>query len=126
HPMRPSTVQAQQIVANLTTEQKIQLLSGHDFWTTEDLSDHGVPSITMTDGPHGLRKQPDDTDNPGIGTSVPATCFPPAVTLASTWDVDLVEQVGAAVGAEARDQGVSVVLGPGLNIKRHPAGGRNF
>ncbi|WP_062465220.1 glycoside hydrolase family 3 C-terminal domain-containing protein [Demequina soli] len=124
--MRDTYAKAEQIVSTLTTDEKIRLVSGKDAWTTEPLPDHGVPSIMLTDGPHGVRKQTGSTDHLGINASVPATCFPPAVTLGSTWDPALVEEVGAALGRESRANDVAVLLGPGLNIKRHPAGGRNF
>ena len=112
------------IVEALPLERRIALVSGHDVWTTEAAP--GAPGIMMTDGPHGLRKQLAESDHVGLGESVPATCFPPATTLGATWDVDLLEEVGAALGAEARAQDVAIVLGPGLNIKRHPRGGRSF
>ncbi len=118
------TTPAEQVVARLSRRDKIRLLSGHDFWSTERLG--GVESITLTDGPHGVRKQVRSGDHLGLSESVPATCFPTASALGATWDLDLLEEVGAALGAEAREQGVGVLLGPGLNIKRHPAGGRNF
>lgn len=102
------------------------MVSGADVWHTRGLAEYGVPSVLLSDGPHGLRTQTSSADHLGAGGSVPATCFPPAVTLASSWDLDLLRQVGAAVGAEARSQGVAVVLGPGVNIKRHPFCGRNF
>jgi beta-glucosidase len=86
----------------------------------------GIPAIMVSDGPHGLRKQPDEADHVGISDSVPATCFPTACALASSWDPELVRRVGAALGREARAQGVAVVLGPGINIKRSPLCGRNF
>ncbi|WP_394768435.1 glycoside hydrolase family 3 C-terminal domain-containing protein [Lacisediminihabitans sp.] len=110
--------------AALTLEQQASLLSGADFWRTRTLP--GIRAIRLADGPHGLRVQADDADHLGLNGSVPSTCFPPAVTLASSWDVDLVREVGEAVGREARALGVGVVLGPGLNIKRHPLCGRNF
>ncbi|WP_062517793.1 glycoside hydrolase family 3 C-terminal domain-containing protein [Demequina gelatinilytica] len=124
--MRATYERAEQIVSRLTTDEKIRLVSGKDAWTTEALDEHGVPSIMLTDGPHGVRKQTASTDHLGINESVPATCFPPAVTLGSTWDPALIEEVGSALGRESRANDVSVLLGPGLNIKRHPAGGRNF
>ncbi|WP_296665758.1 glycoside hydrolase family 3 C-terminal domain-containing protein [Demequina sp.] len=124
--MRATYAKAEQIVSTLSTEDKIRLVSGRDSWTTEALEEHHVPSILMTDGPHGVRKQKGSTDHLGLNESVPATCFPPAVTMGSTWDVALAEEVGAALGRESRANDVSVLLGPGLNIKRHPAGGRNF
>lgn len=117
---------AQRVVNTLSQDQKISLLSGSDFWHTVAIPEHDVPAVLMIDGPHGLRKQNDPSDPVGVGGSEPATCFPPAVTLGSTWDVELIEQVGVALGREARAAGVGVVLGPGLNLKRHPAAGRNF
>ena len=117
---------AASIVAELDLATKVRLLSGRDFWTTEALPEHGVPSVMMTDGPHGLRKQDSSADNIGMFASVPATCFPTASALASTWSPALAEEVGAALGRECVAGGVSLLLGPGLNIKRHPAGGRNF
>jgi beta-glucosidase len=116
---------AEDIVAGLTVEQCLSLIGGKDFWTTQPI-DGLVPSVMMTDGPHGLRKQIGDTDHVGLNDSVPSTCFPVATVLASTWDLDLVREVGAALGVEARAEGVALLLGPGLNIKRHPRGGRNF
>jgi beta-glucosidase len=113
------------IVAGLTAEQCISLVSGRDMWTTRDLPDL-VPSVMMTDGPHGLRKQTGDSDTLGLTDSVPATCFPVATVLASSWDVELVSEVGRALGREARADDVAMLLGPGLNMKRHPRGGRNF
>lgn len=107
-----------------SVEQQAKLTSGRDFWTTKP--EGGLGSIMLTDGPHGLRKQEGASDHLGLSGSVAATCFPPAVGLAQTWDVDLAERVGAAIADEARAQGVSVVLGPGVNLKRSPLGGRNF
>ena len=112
------------LVAGLTLEQKAALTSGASFWTTKHVGD--IPSIMLTDGPHGVRMQDEAGDHLGLAESRPATCFPPAVTLASTFDPDLLERVGAALGDEARSQGVSVLLGPGVNIKRSPLCGRNF
>ncbi|MFC7404055.1 glycoside hydrolase family 3 C-terminal domain-containing protein [Georgenia alba] len=113
---------AQQIVAALTLEEKVSLLSGETFWTTTPAP--GLESITVADGPHGVRKVP--ADSGAIGGAEPATCFPPAVALGATFDLSLVERVGAAIAAEARALGVDVVLGPGVNIKRSPLCGRNF
>ncbi|PKQ27035.1 MAG: glycosyl hydrolase [Actinobacteria bacterium HGW-Actinobacteria-4] len=117
---------AAQVVATLDTTQKITLVSGRDFWTTEAIESAGLPPVMLTDGPHGLRKQAGDSDHIGLANSVPATCFPTAATLGSTWDPALLEEVGAALGRESRAENVGVLLGPGLNIKRHPAGGRTF
>ena len=123
----PSTADAARTaVARLTREEKLRLVSGADFWRTAALEEHGIASVMLTDGPHGLRKQRGSGDHVGLSDSEPATCFPTAVTLGSSWDVALVEAVGAALGREARAQDVGVLLGPGLNLKRHPAGGRCF
>ena len=111
---------------DLTRDEQISLLSGSDFWHTHALPEHDVPPVLLSDGPHGLRAQQDGGDHLGLGGSVPATCFPTAVTIASSWDEELIEEIGRAVGIEALAQGVGVVLGPGLNIKRHPLCGRNF
>jgi beta-glucosidase len=110
-------------LARLSTVEKAALTSGADMWHTTAVT--GVAQIMVADGPHGLRKQ-----TPGAGPDLlagePATCFPPAVALASTWDPDLAHRVGVALGEEARAMGVSVLLGPGINLKRSPLGGRNF
>ncbi|MFF2773125.1 glycoside hydrolase family 3 N-terminal domain-containing protein, partial [Streptomyces bacillaris] len=112
--------------AELTVEEKASLTSGRSFWETEGVERAGIPSIYLTDGPHGVRKQAQGGDHLGIGDSVPATCFPPAVALGSSWDAELLERVGAALGEEAKAEGVGVLLGPGINIKRSPLCGRNF
>ena len=117
---------ATSIVAKLGLVIKVRLLSGRDFWTTEGLPEHDVPSVMMTDGPHGLRKQDSSGDNVGMFASAPATCFPTASALASTWSPALAEEVGSALGRECVAADVALLLGPGMNIKRHPAGGRNF
>src|SRR5215210_411699 len=114
------------LLGELTLEEKAGLCLGSDFWHTAPVPRLGIPAITLSDGPHGLRKQPDEGDHVGIGGSLPATCFPTASALGSSWDPDLVRRVGEAIGEEARAQGVSVVLGPGINIKRSPLCGRNF
>jgi beta-glucosidase len=114
------------LASTLTTDEQVSLLAGADFWRTRALPERGVPSVMLADGPHGLRAQLEGTDHLGLARSVAATCFPPAVTLASSWNRALVEEVGAAVGREARALGVDVVLGPGMNLKRHPLCGRNF
>ncbi len=113
-------------VSELTLEEKAALTSGASFWYTKPIERAGVPAIMVTDGPHGLRKQREGGDHLGIGDSVPATCFPPAVGLGSSWDVDLVHRVGEALGAETSIENVAVLLGPGINIKRSPLCGRNF
>ncbi len=114
------------LLASLTLEEKASLCSGSDFWHTQPILRVGIESIMLTDGPHGLRKQAVHGDHLGLGTSVPATCFPTAAALGSSWDVNLARRVGEALGAEARAEHVSVLLGPGINIKRTPLCGRNF
>jgi beta-glucosidase-like glycosyl hydrolase len=104
--------------------EAVELLSGADFWSTHAVD--GVRALVLTDGPHGVRRQDQAADHLGINDSLPATCFPTASAIASSWDPELVEEVGAALGAEARALGVDVLLGPGVNIKRSPLGGRNF
>ena len=125
-PDRVSTDDLRNQLSELPLDRLVTLLSGDGFWTTEPIDQLGLPSVTLTDGPHGLRRQPDDTDHLGIGDSVPATCFPTASNLAASWDPELLEQVGAALGRECRTDGVALLLGPGMNIKRHPGGGRSF
>ncbi|RZU32056.1 glycoside hydrolase family 3 C-terminal domain-containing protein [Blastococcus saxobsidens] len=110
----------------LPLERKAALLSGQDFWSTAPIEEAGLPSVVLTDGPHGVRRQAGDFDQIGLLPSLPATCFPPAVAVASSWDPEVAERIGAAVGREARALGVPVVLGPGVNIKRSPLCGRNF
>jgi beta-glucosidase len=110
--------------AALTVEQEAGLGSGAAFWKTKSLP--GIPSFTLTDGPHGVRRQTGSDDHLGVAPSLPATCFPPAVGIAQSWNVDLIERIGAALGAEAASRGVGVLLGPGVNIKRDPRCGRNF
>ena len=103
-------------------EEKAAVTSGSSFWRSTAVT--GVPDIMLTDGPHGVRKAlPDSTE---LLASEPATCFPPAVALASTWDPALARRVGEALGDEARAMDVQVLLGPGINLKRSPLGGRNF
>jgi len=114
------------MISDLTLEEKAALTSGASFWRTKPIERVGLPAIMLTDGPHGLRKQEEGGDHLGMGASVPATCFPPAVGLGSSWDVDLVARVGAALGVETAIENVGVLLGPGINIKRSPLCGRNF
>lgn len=120
--MLPTTSNIQHLLSNLTLEEKAALCSGLDNWRTKPIERLGIPSIMMTDGPHGLRKEKGE----GFGNSEQATCFPTAVALASTWNTDLIEQVGAAIGEECQAQDVQILLGPGSNIKRSPLNGRNF
>ncbi len=113
------------ILKKMTVKEKASLLSALDGWNTKPIKRLGVPSISMADGPHGLRKQY-SADDLGIETSHPATCFPTASLLACSWDKELAEKQGAAIGEEAADQDLQIVLGPGNNIKRTPLCGRNF
>lgn len=117
---------AAELVARMSLEEKAAFCSGRDFWHMEANERLGLASIMLTDGPHGLRKQMGDTDHVGIGNSVPATCFPTACALASSWDRDLLREVGVALGEQCAAENVAVLLGPGMNIKRHPLCGRNF
>lgn len=117
----------QAILAKLTLEEKCALCSGIDFWHTTPIRSHGIDSVTVSDGPHGLRKEMVTGDVGNImQESEKSTCFPTAVTLASSWDVNLAAKTAEAIAEEAIDQGVDVVLGPGINIKRNPLCGRNF
>ena len=114
------------IITKLNLEQKCALLSGDTVFTTRGYKNAGVPSITLSDGPNGVRKQAGAADHLGLNPSVPATCFPTAATVACSWDPALGEKIGRAMGEEAAAQEVAVLLGPGLNTKRSPLCGRNF
>ncbi|WP_432571343.1 glycoside hydrolase family 3 C-terminal domain-containing protein [Kineococcus sp. SYSU DK005] len=124
----PATAGArvEDLLARLTLEEKASLLGGSDFWHTTAVERVGVPAVMVTDGPHGLRKQAEGADHLGLNASVPATCFPPAAGLASSWDTALLRRVGEALGRETRAERVAVLLGPGVNMKRTPLCGRNF
>ncbi|CAM4491619.1 beta-glucosidase family protein [Paenibacillus xylanexedens] len=115
-----------ELVQRMTLEEKAGMCSGLDFWHLKGVERLGIPSIMVTDGPHGLRKQDGSADHLGLTSSVPATCFPSAAGLASSWDKELARQVGVALGEECQAEDVAVLLGPGVNIKRSPLGGRNF
>ncbi|WP_317319863.1 glycoside hydrolase family 3 C-terminal domain-containing protein [Subdoligranulum variabile] len=114
------------IIQQLTLEQKCALLSGGDTFQSRALPSCGIPAIWLSDGPHGVRKQAGASDHLGINPSEPATCFPTASAVASSWDPELGEELGRALGQEAAAQDVAVLLGPGLNVKRSPLCGRNF
>ena len=117
----------QELIARMTLEEKCALLQGATAFGSLALPHLGIPALQFSDGPHGLRHQdPTEGNHLGIGVSLPATCFPTAATVAQSWDPSLGELLGAALGEEAACQGVGCVLGPGLNIKRSPLGGRNF
>ena len=117
--------QAAAVVARMTLAEKADLCSGVDVWSLPAISRLALPSIMLTDGPHGLRKAAPGTHS-GLSRNLPATCFPTASALASTWDVDLLREIGVALGTESAAADVAVLLGPGMNIKRHPLCGRNF
>ncbi|MFC3418789.1 glycoside hydrolase family 3 C-terminal domain-containing protein [Salinicoccus hispanicus] len=115
-----------EILSQMTLEEKVEMCSGADFWNLKGIERLGVPSILVTDGPHGVRKQAEGADHLGLTDSLPATCFPSAAGLASTWDRNLLTKVGRTLGTEALSEKVGVLLGPGANIKRSPLCGRNF
>lgn len=115
-----------QLIDKMTLEEKAAFLSGKTVWQTWDFERLGIPSIFCSDGPHGIRKQAGAGDHLGLNASLKATCFPTAATIANSWDEELGEEIGKALGEEASVQGVHVLLGPGLNIKRSPLCGRNF
>ncbi|WAP53206.1 glycoside hydrolase family 3 C-terminal domain-containing protein [Arthrobacter sp. ATA002] len=111
---------------DLSLAEKLELLSGAGFWETASLPAHGIPALVLSDGPHGVRRPAGDRGGLGLGESVPATCFPAECATACSWDRGLLAELGTAAAREARAQGVDVLLGPGLNIKRTPLCGRNF
>jgi beta-glucosidase len=110
------------LISKMTLEEKVSMVSGIDFWHTQNIDRLGIPSIKVTDGPHGCRTASDVNPN----ETIPATCFPTGVGLAAAWNTELMAQVGAAIGTETRERGCTVILGPCVNIHRHPLGGRNF
>ena len=116
----------EKIISEMSLEEKISFCTGQDMWHTKAMEKYGIEAVMMTDGPHGLRCQKNTGDNLGLNDSLPATCFPAAVTSGSSWDPELLYEEGKAIAEEALEYGVSTVLGPGVNIKRNPLGGRNF
>ncbi len=120
------TLKHKEILDQLSLGEKCYLLSGKDFWQTRGIAHAGIPNMTLSDGPHGLRKQAGASDHLGLNGSVPATCYPTAATMANSWNPALGEEMAACLGKEATVQDVGVVLGPGLNMKRSPLCGRNF
>ena len=120
------TLDIDRLLSELTLEEKASLTSGSAFWYTTAIDRLGIPKIMVSDGPHGLRAQPGEGDHVGIGGSLPATCFPTASAIASSWNPELLRRVGVALGREARACNLSVILGPGINMKRSPLCGRNF
>jgi len=118
--------QIQEIIRNMTLEEKVKLCSGATFWETESMEQHQIPSVFMSDGPHGLRTQKGEADHLGINNSEKSTCFPTASASAASWNPRLLKEMGEAIAEEALYYGVDIVLGPGVNIKRNPLCGRNF
>ena len=115
-----------ELISQMTLEEKAGMCSGLDFWHLKGVERLGIPSVMVSDGPHGLRKQDDKADHLGINDSIKAVCFPPAVLSACSFDRALLERLGETVGDEAQATDLSVVLGPAVNIKRSPLCGRNF
>ena len=124
--LRAKQDQAEALVARMSLEEKAAFCSGRSVWHLEASERLGLPTVMLTDGPHGLRKQAGAADHAGLNQSVPATCFPTACALASSWDRHLLREVGVALGEQCAAENVAVLLGPGMNIKRHPLCGRNF
>ena len=116
----------QKLVEKMTIEEKAAILSGKTVWQTREIDRLSIPSIFLSDGPHGIRKQAGAGDHLGLNASLNATCFPTAATIANSWNQDLGEEIGQALGEEAASMDVNILLGPGLNIKRSPLCGRNF
>jgi beta-glucosidase len=114
------------LLGELTVAEKASLTSGSSFWYTAPVDRLGVPAIMVSDGPHGLRAQPRESDHVGLAGSLPATCFPTASAIASAWNPELLRRIGQALAQEARACNLSVILGPGINMKRSPLCGRNF
>ena len=115
-----------EILAQMTLPEKVSFCAGKDFWTLQGLERLNIPSVMVTDGPHGVRKQSAGTDHLGINESIPATSFPTASLLASTWHPELMFKMGEALALECQVLNIGVLLGPGVNLKRSPLGGRNF
>lgn len=115
-----------EIISEMTLEEKAGLCSGSDFWHTKAIERLGVPKVMVSDGPHGLRKQDQNVDNPGINDSIKAVCFPAACAMAASFDRKLIYKMGEAIGDECQHENVSTLLGPAVNIKRSPLCGRNF
>ncbi|WP_112179875.1 beta-glucosidase family protein [Paraliobacillus zengyii] len=124
--IKKKTFKYREIIEKLTLEEKASLMSGKDFWQTQDIERLGINNIFLADGPHGIRKQAEAADHLGLNESIPATCFPPAATVANSWNTELGEKIGQYLGKEAVAQKVNVLLGPGINMKRDPLCGRNF
>ena len=116
----------EKLISQMSLEEKCYLFSGKDFWQSRSIKRLGIPNMTMSDGPHGIRKQEGVGDQLGLNGSLPATCFPTAAAMANSWDPELGKEMGKYLGEEAACQDVDVLLGPGINMKRSPLCGRNF
>ena len=121
-----TVMKQQKLIEKMTIEEKSAILSGKTVWQTREIDRLSIPSIFLSDGPHGIRKQAGAGDHLGLNASLNATCFPTAATIANSWNQDLGEEIGQALGEEAASMDVNILLGPGLNIKRSPLCGRNF
>lgn len=115
-----------ELIDKMTLEEKASLMSGRDFFNTKAIEIHNIPSMCLSDGPHGVRKQVGAPDHIGLNPSLPATCFPTSATIANSWNIELSEEIATHIGKEAVSFGLSVLLGPGTNVKRNPLCGRNF
>lgn len=118
--------QIKELVNKMTLEEKAGLCSGENFWNTKEIKRLGIPKVMLSDGPHGLRKQDASADHLGINESIKAVCFPSGCATAASFDRNLLTEIGEAIGEECQAEGVSVILGPAVNIKRSPLCGRNF
>ena len=114
------------IISQMTLEEKAGMCSGSDFWHLKGVERLGIPKVMVSDGPHGLRKQAEEADHLGINESIKAVCFPTACATACSFDRELIETMGQAIGNECQAENISVLLGPAVNIKRSPLCGRNF
>lgn len=115
-----------EIIENMTLEEKASLMSGKDYWKSNNIERLGISSMFLADGSHGIRKQKKSSEKIGLNTGNPSTCFPTAATISNSWNEDLAEKIGEYLGAEAVDQKINVLLGPAINMKRNPLCGRNF
>lgn len=115
-----------ELISQMTLEEKASICSGADFWHTEKLERLGIPATMVSDGPHGLRKQDEGADHLGINDSIKAVCFPAGCGSAASFNRELLTEMGETLGNECQAEGVSVILGPAVNIKRSPLCGRNF
>ena len=119
-------MEIKKLISEMTLEEKASLLSGLDFWHTKPVERLGIPSIMVSDGPHGLRKQDENADHLGMNESIKAVCLPTACATAASFDRAMLYEIGAAIGDSCQHERVAVNLGPAVNIKRSPLCGRNF